>query len=722
MKSLLRIILLTVLPVTFSMIGAAALHQSFAKKDAKDKAFRQLSASAHLAGTLLETRVDRLGLVLHNALEHESLSQLFEFDSSDSSEQVEAARRDLEGELIHILEADLDIATIEILDEVGKRIVAVGKTIPPIDEFAKSTIWYQTSRTRGHDARLIDGQLIRVSRSMLSGRIPGAVATMTYELPNVARSACSLATRHLEQCEVRVLDGAGKTLFVDRELPKSVRTLDAFSPTAELNCAVSISQADESALYSFYQARRALFSALSLVLFLAIIMTWVGGRFINGKIKDAEEAKRTLVDALEKSKLELKQATDRLAIHEEELAASKKRAELANRSKAAFIANVSQEIRTPLTSIIGYAEVLLKDASLSNTSAANIGPLATIHQHGKYVIRIIDDVLDLSRIESRKIKIESSNFSLSKLFADLEKKMQPRAEKKGLAWNVKIDPSLPKTISTDAKRLYKIIINLLGNAFRFTQAGSVTLSAKLAQHTDELLTLEISVIDTGIGIEPSQLEKIFQPFVKLDVSLAKEFNGIGLGLPISSHFANLLGGKISVQSKPGTGSKFTLRLGVPNSNPTELHPQNTVEEPKTSVEYADSPLVNARVLVVDDNLINQNLISLVLSRAGAEVEVADNGLSGLDLALDAYGQGKPYDVILMDMQMPVMDGATAVKELREGGYHNPIVALTAHTMTHDQEKCMDAGCDAYAIKPIDHGKLIDLVASFVLADKAISSA
>lgn len=263
-------------------------------------------------------------------------------------------------------------------------------------------------------------------------------------------------------------------------------------------------------------------------------------------------------------------------------------------------------------------------------------------------------------------------------------------------------------------------MNLVNNAFRFTESGSVSLIAKVAHRTREHLTLELSVVDTGIGIEPTQLEQIFQPFVQLDVSLAKDFNGIGVGLPISNHFAKLLGGKLSVQSKPGTGSKFTLRLAVPNTQTDDTGSEKMQEETKSPDEFADSPLTSKRVLVVDDNLINQNLISLVLTRAGAQVDVADNGLSGLDLALDAFGQGQAYDIILMDMQMPVMDGSAAVKELREGGYHYPIVALTAHTETHDQEKCLAAGCDAYAIKPIDHGKLIDLVASFVLTENTHS--
>lgn len=416
--------------ITFSMIGAVLLYHSFAKKAAQENAYQQLSASAQFVGTLLESQNDRLNRVLENALELNALGRLLDYDASTPSKHAETARLELETELIGQMESNTEIVSIEFLSEIGERIVAVGDPAPPVDDSVHASNWFQATRSHGHHSMLIDSQRIRVSRAGVSDEFPSAVATMTYELSTSAQSAFAIATHHLEQCEVRILDNTGTTLFVDRELPIGTRTIDAFSPIPVMNCAVSISQPENRALLAYFQARTSLYFALLIMVSMVIVVACLARRHLNGQARAADESQHVLRKALESSKLELKQAADQLAIRDEELAASKKHAEAANRSKTAFIANVSQELRTPLTSIIGYAEILLKDAALSKTTAANIGPLATIHQHGKYVTRIIDDILDLSRIESRKVRLDSAHFSITKLLTDIESKMRSRAEKK----------------------------------------------------------------------------------------------------------------------------------------------------------------------------------------------------------------------------------------------------------------------------------------------------
>ena len=396
---------------------------------------------------------------------------------------------------------------------------------------------------------------------------------------------------------------------------------------------------------------------------------------------------------------------------EEELVGSRERALAADRSKSEFLANMSHEIRTPMTAILGFAEILLGNLAREE----NIDAAHTIKRNGESLIGLINDILDLSKIESGKYNVESIECSAHQIVADVTSLMRVRATSKKLPLNVHFNGAIPETIRTDPTRLRQILINIVGNAIKFTETGSVQIVTRLLNEFGEEPRMQFDVIDTGVGIPEDKIESIFDPFLQADNSTTRHFGGTGLGLSISRRLVELLGGEFSVSSTVGRGSTFSITIPTGPLNDVQLV-QNAVEAAVATVyeklpEDA-KPLANCRILFAEDGPDNQRLISFILRKAGAEVTLAENGQIGLELATAAKADGRPFDVILMDMQMPVLDGYSATRQLREDGYMLPIIALTAHAMSSDRQKCLEAGCDDYTTKPVDRKKLIELVAGY----------
>ena len=293
--------------------------------------------------------------------------------------------------------------------------------------------------------------------------------------------------------------------------------------------------------------------------------------------------------------------------------------------------------------------------------------------------------------------------------------MRPRAHAKNVDLKTEHVGPIPESIITDSTRLRQILINLVGNAIKFTEAGSVRLVTRLLRSDDGPPRLCFDVIDTGIGMTQEQLTHVFRSFAQADSSTNRKFGGTGLGLTIAKRLAEKLGGDITVKSTHGEGSTFTVTVGTGPLDGVELldNPTETqLKDHSDRKRAAANVKLDCRVLLAEDGPDNQRLISFLLKKAGAEVAVAENGQIAHDLALAARNEGTPFDVILMDMQMPVMDGYYATGKLREAGYTGPIIALTANAMSTDRDKCLNAGCDDYMIKPIDHKKLISLVAKY----------
>ncbi len=409
---------------------------------------------------------------------------------------------------------------------------------------------------------------------------------------------------------------------------------------------------------------------------------------------------------------------DMLAILEERQRALEEAlavAEVATQAKSEFLANMSHEIRTPMTAILGFTENLL-DSSISDSE--KLSAIRTIRRNGEHLLQIINDILDISKIEARKLEIERIRFSPAQMVAEVKSLMQVRADAKNLRLNTEYIGAIPETIETDPTRLKQILVNLLGNAIKFTETGGVRLVTRIVDEATEP-RIQLDVIDTGLGMTEEQLGKLFKAFAQADMSTTRKFGGTGLGLLISKRLAEMLGGAITVESKPGEGSMFRTTVTIGSLDGVQMLDDPaaaTIAQPETvAAADLDAYKLDCRVLLAEDNLTNQTLIAGVLEKAGARVTVVENGKDAVEAALAAMNQRHvddpehKIDVILMDMQMPVLDGYEATKLLRQKGYTGPIIALTGHAMEGDREKCIDAGCNDYATKPFNRKKLIEAI-------------
>jgi signal transduction histidine kinase/CheY-like chemotaxis protein len=445
----------------------------------------------------------------------------------------------------------------------------------------------------------------------------------------------------------------------------------------------------------------------------------------------AREAALSMMEDAEQAEMELREYSVALESANKALAELHDTAQAATRAKSEFLANMSHEIRTPMTAILGFTDLVADEIGCCDECPRqescpvpykNKDRLETIKRNGEHLLQLINDILDLSKIEAGKLLVEQVRCSPFQIVADVRALMQVRAAAKGLALEVDYAGAIPETIETDPMRLRQILVNLVGNAVKFTDAGHVRLAVRFVDDEAEP-TIRFEVIDTGIGMTPEHIQKIFDPFTQADETMARRFGGTGLGLAISRRLANLLGGDITVQSTTGRGSCFGVVLPVGSTqgvalverpNESVVAPDQGFEEPEEPARPAAAVTLDCRVLLAEDGLDNQRLISFVLRKAGAKVTVVENGQAACDRVASAAASGAPFDVILMDMQMPVLDGYEASRKLRAAKYSGPIVALTAHAMGGDRDKCLQAGCDDYLTKPIERARLLETVSRYAM--------
>jgi PAS domain S-box-containing protein len=419
-----------------------------------------------------------------------------------------------------------------------------------------------------------------------------------------------------------------------------------------------------------------------------------------------EQRTSELLGAVERLQKEIQERK----LVEAELLKAKEAALASSVAKSAFLANMSHEIRTPLGAVLGFSELLLQPDLTEEERSLY---LDTLKRNSNVLLTIINDILDLSKVESGTFQVSKATVNLNDFLNETVAVLSLKADEKALEFVVEAEGSVPKSIETDPVRLKQILFNIVGNAIKFTSKGRITLTVKTVTLLRSVPQLAIDVTDTGPGIAPENVKNLFQPFVQVDSSLTRQHGGTGLGLALSRRLAQALGGDVILsESIPGKGSTFTITVEAGQSPKRTLLFQNSKGEnvaaapaegeKQTAQVYQ---LGRTRVLLVEDLPDNRVLICSILKKLGAEVDWAENGCEALEKALRG-----DYDVILMDLQMPIMDGYEATLELRKRGYGKPIVAVTAHAMNEDRERVMKAGFNAHLTKPLDQHSLLNSLA------------
>jgi signal transduction histidine kinase len=387
-----------------------------------------------------------------------------------------------------------------------------------------------------------------------------------------------------------------------------------------------------------------------------------------------------------------------LALHQ-----AKEQAERANVSKTQFLANMSHEIRTPIGAILGFTDLLKNSA---NTPEENLEYMGIVERNSFQLLKLIDDILDLSKVESGSMTIERIEFSLTEMLADFVSIMKFKAHEKGIEFRFAFTTLVPEHICLDPVRLRQILTNIAGNAIKFTDQGYVELSVGYVQPH-----LIFSIKDTGIGIAKTQEARLLRPFSHADTSTPRMFGGTGLGLALSRRLAEALGGKVELlRTVEGKGSTFVIEIEAPLLPNVRMVGKDTLQVTRSELSGTGPQRVlqGLRVLLTEDSPDNQKLIATYLQKEGANVQFANNGAEGVELAL-----AQDFDVVVMDIQMPVLDGHGAAQQLRQVKYSKPLVALTAHAMKEERVRCFESGFTEFLTKPVDRSSLIEALARYV---------
>jgi PAS domain S-box-containing protein len=387
---------------------------------------------------------------------------------------------------------------------------------------------------------------------------------------------------------------------------------------------------------------------------------------------------------------------------EQELVAAKHAAESAMHTKSQFLANMSHEMRTPLTAIIGFAEAIMQDF---RSDPKELHCLQVILNNSNHLLEVINDILDLSKLDAGAVSIEESTIELIPMVEEIRSMFSPRIAEKALSFSVHYEWPLPRWLATDVLRLKQVIINLLSNSIKFTEKGWIEVRVSFNQSSEEI---SISVSDSGIGMTNDQQAKLFQPFSQANESITRKYGGTGLGLTISRRLARALGGDIQVTSEPGRGSVFTLTVKPRLPDRELITTDRSPGERAVSTHFTKPPALKGHVLFADDAVDNRQLVQYLLSKVGLSAVMVDDGSQALQAALS-----QPFDLILLDIQMPNVDGLTAARGMREAGIRTPIVALSASTMSSDVLEAVEAGCSMHLGKPFSSQSFYNMLARFL---------
>lgn len=414
---------------------------------------------------------------------------------------------------------------------------------------------------------------------------------------------------------------------------------------------------------------------------------------------------RTKVDVF----VQLDQQKKLLREQMKKLEVLKQQADAASIAKSQFLANMSHEIRTPLGAVLGFSDVLVQGQA---TEQQKEECAFAIRRNGQLLLRIINDILDLSKVEAGHAEFEEANFNLEEVIRDVESTLRLKAEEKGIYLKTKVEGTLAPGYISDQNRIKQILLNIIGNAIKFTRTGGVNVlvaAGAFETHSPTTQAINITVSDTGIGLSEEQAEKLFQAFSQADPSTRRKFGGTGLGLAISQQIAAVAGGKVFLkESKLGVGSVFEIQLNLKIS--TAESKAMVFENRNADNLMRSQKWSQKQVLVVDDSIDNRTLLDLYLKPYKLNITFADNGLRAVEMA-----QAQKMDLILMDIQMPEMDGYEATEKIRANGFTGPIMALTAHALREEHEKCRKAGCNDVLTKPINRTELLYKMSEFLEA-------
>jgi len=425
----------------------------------------------------------------------------------------------------------------------------------------------------------------------------------------------------------------------------------------------------------------------------------------EGELRQAHDELEERVDA---RTADLATANEALRLEVEERTRAERAAQAASRAKGAFVANMSHEIRTPMNGIIGMTDQVLETGLTRDQRSC----LEVVKSSADYLLGLLNDILDFSKIEAGRLEFESIDFDLRRTLDDTTKVLGYSAQQKGLRLTYEVAEDVPPTLRGDPARLRQVILNLAGNAVKFTERGSVTVGVEVSERSDRDAALHFTVTDTGIGISPEHQESIFEAFTQADTSMGRKYGGTGLGLAISSRLVGIMGGSMWVESTPGVGSTFHFTGRFRHAS--SIEPSPGLRPLAENIEELAQRLPKLKVLVAEDNAVNQKLAVRILEKCGHTAICAGDGNEALRRL-----KAESFDLVLMDVQMPGIDGLEATAEIRrmeeETKRHIPIVAMTAHAMSGDRERCLSAGMDRYVSKPLSKGDLLEQMAAALAA-------